>query len=36
VEFVREKTSDFDRNHVATTSCRVTRKRGNLRVMIEA
>ena len=36
VEFVREKTADFDRNHVITTSCRVTRKRGNLRVMIEA
>jgi hypothetical protein len=36
VEFVREKISDFDRTHISTTSCRVTRKRGNLRVMIEA
>jgi glycogen debranching enzyme len=36
VEFVRDNTQEFDRNQVATTSCRVTRKRGNLRVMIEA
>jgi glycogen debranching enzyme len=36
IEFLCEKSPEFDRNHVATTSCRVTRKRGNLRVMIEA
>jgi glycogen debranching enzyme len=36
VEFVREKAGEFNPDPVGTTSCRVTRKRGNLRVMIEA
>jgi glycogen debranching enzyme len=35
VEFVREKVPDHG-EAIGTTSCRVTRKRGNLRVMIEA
>jgi glycogen debranching enzyme len=37
VEFVREKMPEnSNAGSVRTTSCRVTRKRGNLRVMIEA
>jgi glycogen debranching enzyme len=37
VEFVREKTPEvLQPEAIATTSCRVTRKRGNLRVVIEA
>jgi glycogen debranching enzyme len=37
VEFVREKMpEDSNAGSVRTTSCRVTRKRGNLRVMIES
>jgi glycogen debranching enzyme len=36
VEFMREKAGEFHPDPVGTTSCRVTRKRGNLRVMIEA
>lgn len=35
LEFVREASSPTDRSG-ATTACRVTRKRGNLRVVIEA
>jgi glycogen debranching enzyme len=37
VEFVREDMPDsYHGESIGTTSCRVTRKRGNLRVMIEA